>query len=147
MILSNSRTPEWSWLSNFHPCDISYDGLVYPSVENFYQSMKFSGELRRDFTSISASQSKSRADTMQVTTPNWMSYRHDVMRIGLRLKFQHSDLRIRLLDTGTEDIYHLSPWDLHWGINREMVGENVLGKMLMEIRDNLFATTNCLFSV
>lgn len=147
MILSNSRTPEWSWLSNFHPCDIVYEGILFPSVENFYQAMKFDMTVWHRFINITAAESKTLADSMEITTANWKVVRHDVMRIGLRLKFQHSELRQRLLDTGVEDIYHLSPWDLHWGVNREMVGENVLGKMLMEIRETLFTTQNNLFSV
>lgn len=147
MILSNSRTPEWSWLSNFHPCDIAYEGIRFPSVENFYQSMKFDMTVWYRFINITAAESKTLADSMEITTPNWKVVRHDVMRIGLRLKFQHPELRQRLLDTGVEDIYHLSPWDLHWGVNREMVGENVLGKMLMEIRETAFASQNNLFSM
>lgn len=139
MILSNSRTPNWSWLSNFHPCEISYNGLVYPSVENLYQAMKTLDESQHvRFIGITAAESKALADANPITTPNWRVVKNDFMRIGLRQKFQYPELRQKLLDTGVEPIYHLSPWDLYWGVNKEMVGENVLGQMIMEIRDSLY---------
>lgn len=28
------------WLSNFWPCSVVLDGVVYPSVENAYQAVK-----------------------------------------------------------------------------------------------------------
>ena len=31
---------EFSWLSNFYPVQIEYEGLTYPSVEHAYQAGK-----------------------------------------------------------------------------------------------------------
>lgn len=119
---------------------------MYPSVENFYQSMKIIDESARlNFLGISAAEAKALADANPITTPNWTNVRNDVMRTGLRLKFQHPDLRKMLLDTASEPIYHLSPWDLYWGVNREMVGKNVLGEMIMAIRESIFIAENNLF--
>ena len=35
---------EWSFLSNFYPCEIQCDGLIYKSVEAFYVAMKFNND-------------------------------------------------------------------------------------------------------
>lgn len=33
---------DYRWLSNFSPCNVTIDGLTYPSVEHAYQSQKCS---------------------------------------------------------------------------------------------------------
>ena len=39
---------EYRWLSNFWPCDIEFDGVVYPSVEHAYVASKTSDKNIRD---------------------------------------------------------------------------------------------------
>jgi predicted NAD-dependent protein-ADP-ribosyltransferase YbiA (DUF1768 family) len=36
----NKFDGRWRFLSNFYPCRIEHQGIVYPSVEHFYVSMK-----------------------------------------------------------------------------------------------------------
>ena len=52
-------------------------------------------------------------------------------------KFANPKLREKLLATGDEELIEGNDWgDLHFGIDsKTRKGENVLGKLLMEIRE------------
>ena len=61
-----------------------------------------------------------------------------VMREALRAKFeQHSVAREALLATGCRPIVEASPTDAFWGSGHGSNGGNKLGRLLMELRDEL----------
>ena len=66
------------------------------------------------------------------------SIKYDVMKKLGRMKFeQHSDLAFLLKDTGSYYLEETNDWgDTYWGVCNG-VGENNLGKILMEIRREL----------
>lgn len=74
----------------------------------------------------------------------WSRIKFDRMRDVLRAKFsQHDDLRELLLSTGDARLVEAAtvanPVNLTWGeVNG--VGKNMLGKLLMEVREELRAT-------
>lgn len=78
--------------------------------------------------------------------PGWSTSKFDRMRGVLRAKFtQHPDLRELLLSTGDARLVESATVDNEvnrlWGeVNG--VGKNMLGVLLMEIRDELRAGTN-----
>lgn len=43
----NSFRGEYSWLSNFHPCQIEYEGILYQSTECAYVAAKTHDVLNR----------------------------------------------------------------------------------------------------
>ena len=144
MILFNSRTSN-SWLSAFHPCPIPYDGLEYPSVENFYQAMKCADpDDRLKFLNVSSQKSREMGNQIE-KIPNWTQIKVSFMRIGLQIKYSIPEFCTLLLDTGTEELVHLSPWDTFWGVDGNGIGSNVQGKLTMEIRENLFNSSINLF--
>ena len=61
------------------------------------------------------------------------------MRFALKLKFQDKILRELLLETGDAILEEGNIWhDFFWGVDASSrYGENWLGKLLMELRDNL----------
>lgn len=60
------------------------------------------------------------------------------MKKALLAKFsQHEDLKKILLGTGTSTIVESNPADAYWGSGLNGSGLNMLGKILMEIRDEL----------
>ena len=62
------------------------------------------------------------------------------MREALRAKFsQHQDLRKILLDTGDAEIVEHTSNDSYWGDGGDGSGKNMLGRLLMEVRDELRA--------
>ena len=62
-----------------------------------------------------------------------------MMYVALYAKFtQHSDLKKRLLGTGDRPLVEHTERDRYWGDGGEGRGENHLGKLLMNLRNELF---------
>ena len=130
---------EFSFLSNFfiHK-EISYDGLRSDNVEALFQAMKaFS---RFDAIQIAGCSSPSEAKRLgrQIKMkPNWDSIKVGIMKEILIEKFRIPKLRQKLLDTGSEYLQEGNWWgDTFWGVCKG-VGDNNLGKLLMEIRQEI----------
>lgn len=58
----------------------------------------------------------------------------DVMRHALKRKFEDWGLRQKLLDTGDAILHEDSPTDMFWGKK----GKDMLGKLLMELREQIY---------
>jgi ribA/ribD-fused uncharacterized protein len=70
--------------------------------------------------------------------PDWDQVKVDVMRRVLRAKAkQHEYVRRKLLDTGERDLIENSWRDDYWGWGPNRDGQNMLGKLWMEVRDEL----------
>lgn len=65
-------------------------------------------------------------------------FKDDIMRQAVLCKFQtHRDIRDILLSTGNAEIVENSPIDFYWGCGADGSGKNMLGKILVEVRDVL----------
>ena len=63
-----------------------------------------------------------------------------VMREAVRAKFtQHEDLRELLLSTGDAKLVEHTEDDAFWGDGGDGRGQNMLGRILMGVRDSLLA--------
>jgi ribA/ribD-fused uncharacterized protein len=78
----------------------------------------------------------------------WEKNRYDIVRRGNLLKFtQNENLKKSLLETGTRELVEASPFDKVWGIGmtadraegtkRIRWGQNLLGKALMDVRQEI----------
>lgn len=79
----------------------------------------------------------------------WDEVKYDIVKKGLYAKFtQNEEFKKNLLDTKKKIICEASPYDKIWGIGLKATdpkintpekwrGENLLGKILMEIRDEI----------
>jgi ribA/ribD-fused uncharacterized protein len=67
--------------------------------------------------------------------PDWEDIKLDVMKLFVTKKFTEStDLRTRLIATGDAELIEGNPWrDQFWGVYTG-IGENHLGKILMQVR-------------
>jgi len=64
--------------------------------------------------------------------------KYDIMKKALRAKFtQHKDLKKILLETGDAELIENAPKDYQWGCGSKGTGLNLLGKALMDIREEL----------
>lgn len=133
-----------TFLSNFWPVEITYQGLVYPSVENFYQAMKTRDKTKRQiFTKITAADAKKRGQSL-IFQENWENLKIVVMTYGIRAKFvAGSDLAEQLLLTGNAELVEYNYWhDNFWGdctcaTCSKTEGQNNLGKIIMQVRNEL----------
>lgn len=90
-----------------------------------------------------------------LTRSDWDSVRVNIMRWCLRVKLSQNFEKFKqvLLDTKTLPIVELSRKDSFWGakfnkLNGKLEGYNILGRLLMELRENIFTTDkNNLLSV
>ena len=65
------------------------------------------------------------------------------MRKAALAKFtQHDDLQVLLLSTGDAKLVEHTTNDSYWGDGGDGSGKNMLGRILMEVRENLSRTTN-----
>ena len=146
IIMHTNKTPmfkqkEYEFLSNMYPCDI--DG--YKCVESFYQAMKSKDPaVRASIKQMDGRNAKSAGKNHVIVREDWESIKLKVMRYALEKKFAAgTELAVKLVATGHTVLVETNWWhDNFWGDCycqkcESIKGENHLGKMLMEIRDNL----------
>jgi len=130
---------DYHFLSNFFECDFEFMGVTYKSVEHFFQAAK-AVNIKSTQKIIDA---KTPADAKSfgraiVARKDWEDVKIDVMRFALRLKFQDKVLQELLLETGDAELEEGNTWnDRFWGVGDNRYGQNWLGKLLMELRDNI----------
>lgn len=137
-ILINKFSGDFAFLSNFFDSPFEHEGIVYPTNEHFFQAMKTLDRDKR--VQIAAARTPGLAKRMGRTLhlrPDWEDIKEDIMLQGLRLKFSKRRLKEMLLDTGDEELIEGNNWgDRFWGqCNGE--GLNVLGQLLMKVREEL----------
>ncbi|MDR2106455.1 MAG: NADAR family protein [Coriobacteriales bacterium] len=125
---------DYSFLSNFAPVKITYDGLVFPSVENAFQAAKAkTKEARKKYVNVSPDEAK-KLGRKEDLRDDWDSVKLRLMERFLVDKFKDSEYRKKLFATGTKQLIEGNTWgDKFWG-QVDGVGENNLGKILMGIR-------------
>ena len=127
--------------SNFSPHPINLKGKLWPTSEHFFQAQKFAGaeheeEIRlAKSPMIAARMGRSRQRPLR---PDWEAVKNDIMYQALWAKFtQHPELRAILLNTGEARLVEHTRKDSYWGDGGDGRGQNMLGKILMEIRQKL----------
>jgi len=129
---------EHRWLSNFYPTLVTFEGQRFPSVENAYQAAKTVKSSRDKFLICSPGEAKKLGRKVSLG-PKWDQVKVEIMKQLLKQKFAPgTELGNRLLSTGNGTLVEGNYWnDTFWGVCNG-VGENTLGKLLMEQRKQLF---------
>lgn len=130
-------TGAYRFLSNFWPANVTYEGVVYPTVENAYQASKFPKEDRKPFETCKPAEAKSHGKKAHLTE-EWKARRYNTMYQLNKQKYAlNPHLRELLVSTRDRYIEETNHWgDTYWGVCKG-VGENHLGRLLMNIRDDL----------
>lgn len=128
---------QFRWLSNFWFTKKGFN------VETWYQSMKTLDLNERELIKkMKPGEAKRWSHTVKLRS-DWESVKVPIMKKLVLHKFESDvELRTKLLETGNAELIEGNTWhDNFWGScvcpkcgNK---GKNVLGKILMEIRDNL----------
>ena len=117
------------------------DGANWPSVEHYYQGMKFeAGELRESIrTADHPIKAQQLAESnKKLLRKDWPQVRETMMTRGIYMKCRtHDSVAEALLATGDRKIIENSQYDYFWGCGRDGRGHNVYGKVLMAVRDKL----------
>jgi len=134
---------EYRFLSNFWPAKVFLDGIEYTSVELAYQASKWKSEDREYFKTCTELES---IDYNRTNKPNgyideiWNIKKNEIMFDLLKQKFD-KDLNPKnyekLKETGDKYLEEMNWWgDVYWGKDKDGNGQNMLGVMLMKIREN-----------
>jgi ribA/ribD-fused uncharacterized protein len=131
------------FLSNMFMAPVGYEGILYPSSEHAYVAAKTTDEEIREKISKIASpfQMKKFGRTIPLRD-DWERIKVNEMRRILERKFSpfRSDLPLYswLSTTAPRELIEGNTWnDRFWGQCPVGNGKNMLGKLLMEIRDDI----------
>ncbi|TWU49278.1 NADAR family protein [Rubripirellula reticaptiva] len=136
-----SVSDEYGEFSNFAAYSIKLKGKRWPTSEHYFQGQKFQDaghreEVRKAKTPMIAA--RLGRDRKKKLRRDWESIKDNVMRGAVMAKFsQHDDLRELLLATGQAKLVEHTTNDAYWGDGGDGSGRNMLGRILMEIRDKL----------
>ena len=127
------------FMSNYWKARMFIYGRWWNWVEAPYQAAKTNVMAEKDAIWKAEKANDSRLLGQKVTiVPDWDFLKRDIMRECCMAKFlQHPELRKQLMETGTEELIEDSPIDWYWGCGKDGTGQNVLGQVLMEIRQYL----------
>jgi len=147
------------YLSNFYKVNFKENNLIFNCSEQYFMYQKcltFNPKnnilLNKILSEVNSYKIKQFG--RQVKNYNesvWNKARYGIMIKALRLKFtQNADIKAKLLSTNPKKLYEVSPYDSIWGIGLSVqeamytdpkhYGSNLLGKALMQIRDELVFT-------
>lgn len=147
---------EQSFLSNFFHAPFKFEGKNFCSNEQFYQYHKAEICNNLEVANLilktkNPKTIKRLSHRINANNPVFQNLKIRIMRRGLREKFtQNKALKIALLQTKKDD-FHLveaSPTDKFWGCGlatndekicnkNEWPGQNMLGELLMTVRDEI----------
>ena len=136
-----SVSDKYGEFSNLSEYEIMIDGKQWPTSEHYFQAMKFEGKnyiekiRKTKRPNIAAQMGRDRSVKIK---RGWDSMRVNVMTNAIRAKFtQHQELHDLLLSTGDRRIIEHTSNDAYWGDGGDGSGKNMLGVVLMKIRDEL----------
>lgn len=148
-----------SCFSNFLETAFLVNGIAFCCGEQFImysKAMLFKDYEIADKIMLESSPQKMKALGRKVKDYDdgvWASSGERLTYIGLLAKFQQNEkLKLELLDTGNRELVEASPRDRVWGIgmgvtNKDIEdktkwkGRNILGKILMRVRDHIASET------
>jgi len=132
----------WGEFSNFSAHPIFLKNRIWQTVEHYYQAQKFSGSNLEEI--IHAAESPMRAKEIanlnkeRYDKEKWHALKEGVMLEALKAKFsQHPQLAKKLADTKNRHIAEHTSNDFYWADGGNNSGQNRLGELIMEVRQNL----------
>jgi hypothetical protein len=143
-IISDFRD-QYSFLSNFYQLGLDFkDKTGCFTVEHAFQASKTNDMTMKEM--IKHAPSPSTAKRMGRNVPlreDWDVVKDSMMEFFLRVKFENPELKKLLLETKGKTLVEGNVWhDNYWGNCKcekcqSVPGKNMLGKLLMKIRDEL----------
>lgn len=133
---------EFYVLSNFSAFTLYWRGWRFDTSEAAYHYEKFPNQPHvQDAIRLAASAHeafKIAEGHKESRRPDWDEVKIDIMRNILRSKVaQHTYVYKKLMETGDRELVEDSWRDNFWGWGPNQDGQNMLGKLWMEIREEL----------
>ena len=147
----------YGYLASHYPLSIVFAGRIYPSAENLYWSILYP-DLAEKCSYLPDASIDDRLHVMSANEAGIIGTRRQIdavkhnramiihpsvqieaMRLATSLKFkQHPNFKEKLMSTKQQLVYTNTCDDRFWGMSPDedghLVGQNNLGKILMELR-------------
>ncbi|NET03026.1 MAG: NADAR family protein [Sphaerospermopsis sp. SIO1G2] len=137
---------QYACFSNFSPHGFVLDNLYWPTSEHYFQAQKFIGTPYLEQIRLLKTPKDAKKIGRKTSLPlrsDWENVKDDIMRKAVLCKFTtHADIQEILLSTGEEELVENSPIDFYWGCGADGSGKNMLGKILMEVREIIILNNN-----
>jgi len=132
--------------SNFSSHAIFLHDKIWRTTEHFFQAQKFNELELRERIRLIKKASDAAIEGRRRDLPlrlDWEAIKNDVMRQAIFAKFtQHPDLKATLLSTGDLTLIEHTENDSYWADGGDGSGKNMLGIILMEVREKLRGSTS-----
>ena len=127
---------EYGFLSNMYDCKLIYNDIAYLNSESAFQAQKDISRVH-EFQYLSGTQAKKLGKQVSLRS-DWDKVKLVIMYEILLAKFtQNINLKEKLLSTGDSLLVEGNWWnDQFWGVAYGK-GLNMLGRLLMKIREEL----------
>jgi ribA/ribD-fused uncharacterized protein len=138
----NEFRGEYRWLSNFWFCKFTWRGMTWDCTERAYMWAKSDNPEDKASVLAATTFKDIKAAGRKVKLRNdWEDVKDNIMYEVVRAKFfQNPVLAEKLLATGNQELIEGNTWgDTYWGVCNG-VGKNMLGKILMRVRQELIAS-------
>ena len=136
-----SVNDDYGEFSNFAAFPIMLRGKRWPTSEHYFHGQKFQNSAHREEIRKATSPmiaARLGRDRKKKLRRDWESEKVSVMREALVAKFtQHEDLATLLLETDDAKLVEHTTNDAYWGDGGDGKGKNMLGRLLMEVREEL----------
>ncbi len=120
------------------PIDLEYVDVIRKANTSYIAKLlasqrETSGQSWMEKVNATIKQYKSLGAKMRT---DWDNVKDDIMKDVLRIKFSSDKHCLEvLMNTGDSSLIEGSPYDGYWGWGKDKRGKNMLGKLLMEIRN------------
>lgn len=136
-----SRSDVYEPLGTFSEHGFDLEGKHWPSVEHYYQAMKFTDEAYQETIRQAAhpklARKLGRKKKVKIRS-DWKKVREVVMTRGVYIKCRtHPEIAQTLLDTDERNLVENSQYDYFWGCGRDRRGVNAYGRVLKNVRAKL----------
>ncbi len=136
---------EYYMFSNFSSFALEWKGNVWMTSEHVYHSERFDNEeIKEKIRNMRSAHEVFRfaQDNKYLQISNWNEIKVEIMKEIVREKIvQHPYVKKKLLESGSRELIEDSPHDDFWGWGKNKDGKNQLGKIWMELREEIKKTT------
>lgn len=113
----------------------------WPSVEHYYQAMKFNSPDEQEKIRLAKHPRKARKmgrSRFRKLRKDWSKVKVVYMTRAVYTKCKtHPEVETKLLATGDKKLLESSQYDYFWGCGRDRRGRNQYGRILMNVREKL----------
>jgi ribA/ribD-fused uncharacterized protein len=136
-----SRSDPNENFGSFSKHSFKLEDKEWPSVEHYFQAMKFEDEAYQEKIRQSANPKKARKlgrSRLKKIRSDWKKVKTVYMTRAVYTKCHtYPVIKETLLATGDARLVENSQYDYYWGCGRDRRGENQYGKVLMNVRGKL----------